>query len=377
MPVTITHAKSNIIADWTGTVTVGNSSGGTNTVAATDLVRPQDWNSAHAITLNLTGSEIASLFNIGNGISSTTNASGISMGIMLDDYLEPVRFQNSSVTVSTAPGLHTWYFQQFDAKHGMDKGRINFLLSYNSANFSHGVVGSATNTGQVSRTAAIRHMFGIYTRGTGANSTRVESYWTGEAGVSATNTMAYSTVGATSNCAVSNGITYAFISQIDSAGGYTTTSFGSSGTVSVAATSIASTAVNSLIVGASVNDWFTGSVMMAVPFNTTVPPGDCWLAHAVRTESGTSTTGGGNYAAGTMFNATPALWMLGLAQQSAFKRLGFATSANTTSGMVPFQGQFATTSTAPPAFAAGSDIRASSQRLYWNYMNFAMGTTAT
>jgi len=27
MPVTVTHAKSNIIVDYTGTVTVGNSSG--------------------------------------------------------------------------------------------------------------------------------------------------------------------------------------------------------------------------------------------------------------------------------------------------------------------------------------------------------------
>jgi len=43
---------------------------------ATDLVRPSDWNSAHQITVSLTGSEIASLFNIGNGLSSTTNASG-------------------------------------------------------------------------------------------------------------------------------------------------------------------------------------------------------------------------------------------------------------------------------------------------------------
>ena len=51
----VSHAKSDTIADWTGTVTVGNSAGGTNTVAATDLVRPADWNSAHNQFYTLSG----------------------------------------------------------------------------------------------------------------------------------------------------------------------------------------------------------------------------------------------------------------------------------------------------------------------------------
>jgi len=43
----ILHAKSNPIPDYTGTVTVHNSTGGTTTVAAGNLVRPSDWNSEH------------------------------------------------------------------------------------------------------------------------------------------------------------------------------------------------------------------------------------------------------------------------------------------------------------------------------------------
>lgn len=38
------HVKNNAAADFTGTVTVFNSTGGTQTVNATDLVRPSDWN---------------------------------------------------------------------------------------------------------------------------------------------------------------------------------------------------------------------------------------------------------------------------------------------------------------------------------------------
>ena len=51
----VSHVKSNTIADWTGTVTVGNSTGGTQTVAATDMVRPSDWNSGHNQFYTLSG----------------------------------------------------------------------------------------------------------------------------------------------------------------------------------------------------------------------------------------------------------------------------------------------------------------------------------
>lgn len=52
----ILHVKSNIVADMTAaTVTVPTSAGGTTTVAATDLVRPSDWNSAHSLVYNLSG----------------------------------------------------------------------------------------------------------------------------------------------------------------------------------------------------------------------------------------------------------------------------------------------------------------------------------
>jgi hypothetical protein len=53
--MSVVHVKSNTVADWTGTVTVGNSTGGTGTIAATDLVRPADWNSGHNQYYSLAG----------------------------------------------------------------------------------------------------------------------------------------------------------------------------------------------------------------------------------------------------------------------------------------------------------------------------------
>ena len=51
----VSHIKSNGIADFTGTVTVMNSAGSTETKNATDLVRPSDWNSVHNAFLTIGG----------------------------------------------------------------------------------------------------------------------------------------------------------------------------------------------------------------------------------------------------------------------------------------------------------------------------------
>src|SRR4051812_43312536 len=103
MPVTVTHAKSDVVADFTGTVTLNNSSGGTVTMLATDLVRPVDWNSAHQVSLSITGSEIASLFAFGTGLTSTTAAGGVTVGINPLTYYEPMILLNTGSTM-VAPG---------------------------------------------------------------------------------------------------------------------------------------------------------------------------------------------------------------------------------------------------------------------------------
>jgi hypothetical protein len=77
--VAVSHIKSNTIADFTGTITGFNSQGSTTTIAATNLVRPADWNSAHNQFYTLTGN------TTGNSTASGTNiifagSGGISIG---------------------------------------------------------------------------------------------------------------------------------------------------------------------------------------------------------------------------------------------------------------------------------------------------------
>lgn len=367
MPVTVTHAKSNIIADFTGTVTVGNSSGGTVTVEATNLVRPVDWNSAHQVTFQLTGSEIASLFSGGNGISSSTNGSGVTIGNQVKQFFEPFPLLNTNSTMVAFPA-GTWYVEPFRAQDGLSKGMIRVLMTYNSANFSHGVVGSAASTGQATKTALFMNRFAIYSRGTGTNSTKLESYWTGQNDISATHSITYSST-ATNDVRVTRAITYGFIVSIDASGGSTSTTVGTSGSALVAASTMASTAPNSLITGGAVQDWFTGSVMHMVPFTTTLPSGEYWLAHMHSISSGGGTTGGGNYLAGTCFNSSPGRMCILDPTLTAFKQMGLSTAAFSSSVVVPFKGHFATTTSAAPAQMATSDLRATTGRLYWNYMN--------
>jgi hypothetical protein len=76
----VSHVKSNVIADFTGTVTVFNSQGSTATANATDVVRPSDWNSAHnqfvTISGNTAGQSTASGTNI---VFGGTNGATVSL----------------------------------------------------------------------------------------------------------------------------------------------------------------------------------------------------------------------------------------------------------------------------------------------------------
>lgn len=97
MPV-IDHVKSLTIGDMTGTVTVNNSAGGTATVAATDLVRPADWNSAHEQVVYISGNTA--------GQSSYGPATNVVFGFSND----------MTGSLSTAASGATVWFQESGAR---------------------------------------------------------------------------------------------------------------------------------------------------------------------------------------------------------------------------------------------------------------------
>lgn len=60
MPASVYHVYTHTVADGT----------------ATSVVRPSDWNSSHAVTLNISGTDIVGAFSNANNVSFNTNPSG-------------------------------------------------------------------------------------------------------------------------------------------------------------------------------------------------------------------------------------------------------------------------------------------------------------
>ena len=102
----VSHIKSNPIADMTGTVTVFGSDGSTQTVAATDLVRPSDWNSAHGhiVTLggNTAGASTVSGTNIVYAGGNNVTVSGVQGANVATINISAA--DQSTHSHSTAPG---------------------------------------------------------------------------------------------------------------------------------------------------------------------------------------------------------------------------------------------------------------------------------
>lgn len=172
------HVKSNTIGDFTGTVTVPNSAGGTETKAATDLVRPSDWNSAHQFNQTISGNTAGD----GSTASGTNLVFGGSNGVTLNmstaagaatlwvDGGAPAKtlypFQPASTVSQTngAIGVTTasiWAFPLQVARN----------VSFNAVRM-HFSASLATTTVAASQT--ITHQFGLYTKN-GATLSRLSS----------------------------------------------------------------------------------------------------------------------------------------------------------------------------------------------------------
>ena len=161
----ITHHFSNAVADATGTVTFWNGAT-TDSAAATNLVRPSDWNSGHDIRYNLSGNTTNAssasgtdvIFSAGPGIvMGGSTGTLVVQGKHVSDY-EPTPMGNNSSFSSF--GQNTLYFQAIHPLQNISMTAIEHTVSLSSAtsSISHGV----------SETMS----YGFYSRDQGANSTR-------------------------------------------------------------------------------------------------------------------------------------------------------------------------------------------------------------
>ena len=106
----ISHAKSNAVADFTGTVTVFNSLGATTTTLASALVRPSDWNSAHNQFLTIAGNTLGASTLSGTnivlqgGANVTLSANGSTLVFSAPDPITQSVQTQGSVQVQGSTG---------------------------------------------------------------------------------------------------------------------------------------------------------------------------------------------------------------------------------------------------------------------------------
>ena len=173
----VSHAKSNTIANWTGTVTVGNSTGGTQTANATDLVRPADWNSVHnqfyTLSGNTNNASTASGTNVVFRASGDFTLVGSSDTIVFSgpaaqyiSYYQNVPAMNATITTTGGGGSSQIVFPFFMPEEGsFSYLRMPVSMSLASTTFTTGAAGYGSSVAQ-SNTIWMN----IYTRGTGASS---------------------------------------------------------------------------------------------------------------------------------------------------------------------------------------------------------------
>lgn len=369
MLLTVTHAQSLTQADFTGTVTVFNSSGGTVSAVATNLIQPSDWNSGHAISATLQAADIASLMSFSNGLTSSTSTNGITVGAPDSEFYEPFVFAATNSTV-TAPGIGTWYIEPFQLPQWIESGRINMFVAMTSAS----IFGNASNfsfsqSGSATRFQTMNNKLALYSLDSGANSTRLVSFWSGDCSMMFTHNIAVTTASTTatgsSSLTVSNAATVSMPVQWDVSGNVTYSTFTGSGTLSTSGTSnvttVNSTFGTSLV--SAVANYVTGSRMDIVGFNTTCAPGLFYMANML---TSTSSTTGTNYGQGTVMNTLSRFGLLEF-NNNPFKQLGKSTT-NSSTNDVFFHGYVTTVSSAPFSTLGTSDIRASNWRMYWNHI---------
>ena len=113
----VSHVFSATVADWTGTITNFDSRGSTQTVAATNLVRPSDWDSAHnqyyTLTGNTTNASTASATNVifSGGNNITLRGDGASVGIQGEGPPSISRWQNYHQGFGRTDSAPNWYGQ--------------------------------------------------------------------------------------------------------------------------------------------------------------------------------------------------------------------------------------------------------------------------
>ena len=181
----VSHVKTNTIGDFANTVTVFNSQGSTTTAAATDLVRPGDWNSAHNFyqtissvggtaggktfgTSTMSGTNLVLGAQDGMVLSNSTAAGAATVWIGQERERYYANLPVIGATSTMQPLQSTSMVAPFMLQFPLT---ANFVRMFQSGSvLAASTTGTTTGNTSWSAGATKSHVFHILSRGTGASS---------------------------------------------------------------------------------------------------------------------------------------------------------------------------------------------------------------
>jgi len=165
----VSHVKSDTGADFTGTFTGFNSQGSTTTIAAVDVVRPSDWNSAHnqfyTVTGNTTNNSTASGTNVIFSGGQLVSLGGNTVSLKFDaghsgrTFWQNMGTWQTRVLISNLTALSARpIFFPIQLDHAITFNAMQFDVSRSTSNSNlftmHAAIYSFVNSTQISRLAS-------------------------------------------------------------------------------------------------------------------------------------------------------------------------------------------------------------------------------
>jgi hypothetical protein len=322
----VSHLFTSPNADWTGTVTLFNSQGCTTSAIASQLIKPSDWNSAHAQFYTLTGNTTNQ--STASGTNVVFGATGPSISIA---------GSTGSIIISSPPHISSMEFppegpnQSF--AHSTNSGSVSLAVAFNvkqpvSASFlrlgqlmTTGSTTLATTAASMSAIAEVQSTWNavVYSLGTGASSKSLIFVASGSAGFTFRNSISVAANG--TQYSVTQGMT------MPVEGGTTTHS---------TQYSISNTNYSIVSTGIPISN-YSGTRFIDIPFANSLPAGAYWLVIGQSTSLSSNSTGFSNASAAIVrCNGT---WAVATQLNSNWGVMG---STNQTSGGLVAAGSFST-----------------------------------
>ncbi len=346
-----------------GFYALGNTTQNSSTTLALSAI---SFNALGAATMGYSNNSIqmsvpsaSSISGVG-GISIATNGSTISISGWGMTNFEPVPLAG---TTSYAPGVGSWYFDPFLLPGNLSGGRLNRVFSFDSGASVLAATSSASfsnnTTGSRSVSLSYANSVALYQLVAGTNSTQLSSLWSNSFSVGLAHSVSIGS--GAGGLSVSNAATVSYVASINSLGAYTTASLSGSTLVTTTGSSMNRTAVTVGI--SSIINMLQGALIVPIGFNTTIAPGEYWLAQAFTTAS---TTAGTSASCWSQLNH-----IVISANSQATARLWGRTASTQNSLVYPGIGVYSAASASPPSTLAFSQINTAAVqvRQYFNFVN--------